>query len=88
MPIMPIIRLILNMGRVDSDTARLLLGRFINLAVIHKSTSALRREDFCDGGGQGSFAVVDVPDGADVHVGLGAREFRRGFSVAAGCAYS
>ena len=44
----------------DRDTSRLLLGRLVNLRIVHKLSAALFREVLGDGGGQGGLSVIDV----------------------------
>ncbi len=48
MAVVAIWSLILNMGRVNGDTTRLLLRRFINLCIVDELASSLCSEDFCN----------------------------------------
>jgi len=64
--------LVLNVSGVDGDSAGLLFGRLIDFVVAHRGGFALLRQHHGDGGGQSGLAVVNVADGADVNVRLGA----------------
>ena len=52
--------LILDMGRVDGDTASLLLGSLVNLAVVGEFGGTAHGKDPGNGGGQRRLTVVDV----------------------------
>ena len=56
------------MRDVYGDTTILFFRRIIDLAVISKFCQFFGRQNFSDGGGQSSFAVVDMSDGSDVAV--------------------
>ena len=60
MTIVPLVTLILDVRRVDSDTTGLLLGRFVNLLVVCELGTSALREDLSDGCRQGSLAMIDV----------------------------
>jgi hypothetical protein len=66
---------VLNVSGVDRDTTSLLFGSRVDLVVRFSSTAELGSQHGGDGSSQGGFAVVNVTDGAHVHVGLGPFEF-------------
>mmetsp|Transcript_16074 Transcript_16074/g.39539 ORF Transcript_16074/g.39539 Transcript_16074/m.39539 type:complete len:300 (-) Transcript_16074:195-1094(-) len=66
-------RLVLDVRGADGDTTRLLLGCLVDLIERHCSCTALLGEHLGDGGRQGSFAMVNVADCANVKVLLGPR---------------
>jgi hypothetical protein len=67
--------LVLDVGGVDGDAARLFLGRRVDLVVGLGLAAELGRQHRGDGRRQRGLAVVHVADGAHVDVGLGAFEF-------------
>ena len=83
MTIVSLIRLVLNMRRVDSDTARLLLRGLVNLRVVRELGASGFGEDLRDSSGEGGFPVINMPDGPNVHVGFRTGKLRRGLRVAA-----
>jgi len=66
--------LVLDGGGVDGDAAGALLGRGVDLVVLLGRAAADGGEHHGERGGEGGLAVVDVADGADVDVRLGALE--------------
>jgi hypothetical protein len=61
MAVVTIRSLVLDVGRVDSDTTSLLLRGLINLCVVDELASSLFSEDFCNGCSQGGlFSRGDV----------------------------
>ena len=68
--VVPVLGLVLDVGRLDRDAALLLLGRLVDLVEGDRGPAALLGEHLGDRGGQGRLAVVDVPDRADVDVRL------------------
>ena len=62
--------LILNVSGVDRDTTSALLGSLIDVGIIHEVCVALQCQILGDSGGQSGLAVVNVTDGADVHMRL------------------
>ena len=72
--VVPVLGLVLDVGRLDRDAALLLLGRLVDLVEGDRGPAALLGEHLRDRGRQGRLAVVDVPDGADVDVRLRALE--------------
>ncbi len=62
--------LILDVGRRDGDTTRLLLRRLVDHVERHCLREAFGGLVAADGGGEGGLPVVDVTDGPDVHVVL------------------
>ena len=70
--------LVLDVGDGDGDAALALLGRVVDGVEGAVLGLALERQVLGDGRGQAGLAVVDVPDRADVHVGLGALELLLG----------
>ena len=73
-------RLVLDVGDGDGDAPLALLGRVVDGVEGAVLGGALEGEVLGDGRGQARLAVVDVPDRADVHVGLGALELLLGHS--------
>ena len=74
------------MARRDRQNLRLVaaalrLGRFGDFVVRDELRPALVGRDLRERGGQSGLAVVDVPDGADVHVRFAAIEFFFGHVV-------
>ena len=45
-------------GSIDCDTTSSFFRRLIDRRIIHKLSSPLFREQFCDCGGESSFAVI------------------------------
>ena len=83
--VVPRLRFVFDVRRVDGDAARLLLGRLVNVLVTHALSQALFRKCYGDGGRQSRLPVVNVPHCAYVYVRLypfigrtGARRDRRG----------
>src|SRR5207249_11471253 len=72
--VVAVLGLVLHVGDGDGDAPLLLLGGLVDLVEGGEVGEALVREDLGDGRGEGGLAVVDVPDRADVHVGLGPLE--------------
>src|SRR5450830_1704826 len=62
---------VLNVGGVDGDTAGLFFGRCVDLVVSLGFAAELGCQNGSDRSRQGGLAVVNVTDGADVHVRLG-----------------
>ncbi len=75
---MAIFRLVFDMTGVDRNLSRLLLGSTINIFITHGLTPTLFGEYLGDCLGEGGFAMIDVADGADVHVGFVSVEFVTG----------
>ena len=70
--IVTLLGLILNVRGVDRDSAGLLFRRLVDFVVTHSLRLAEGGQYHRDGSGQGRFAVVNVADGANVDVRLGA----------------
>src|SRR5215210_6215140 len=67
--VVTVLRLVLDVRRVDRDPARLLLRRVVDLLERpHRRVAALLREHLRDRGGERRLAVVDVADRADVEM--------------------
>src|SRR5450830_1162460 len=62
---------VLNVSGVDGDTAGLFFGRCVDLVVSLGFAAELGCQNGSDRSRQGGLAVVNVTDGADVHVRLG-----------------
>src|ERR1700761_6505004 len=73
--VVPVLGLVLDVGGRDRDAAFLLLGSVVDLLEGLRFCSAHGREGFGDRGRQRRLAMVDVTDGADVHMRLIALEF-------------
>ena len=73
--IVTVFGLIFHVSGVDCDTAGTLFGSLIDVGVIHEIRVTLQVQDLGDGRGQGGLSMVDVADGADVHMGLISFEF-------------
>jgi hypothetical protein len=56
---------------VNGDAALSLFGSLIDGRVIGVLSLSLVRKELGDGSGKSGLAVVDVTDGADVHMGFG-----------------
>lgn len=63
-------RLILDVRHVYRDAPRLLLGRVVDVGVLLRLRELVVRQHLRDCCGEGGFAVVDVPDRADIAVGF------------------
>ena len=73
--IMPLLGLVLDVGRVDGDAASPFLRGGVDGGVGHVLGQALHRKDVGDGRGEGGLAVVDVADGPNVEVDAVTVEF-------------
>ena len=73
--VVPVLGLVLDVGGVDGDAARLLLGRRVDLVVRLGLAAEQLAQHRRDRRRQGRLAVVDVTDRPHVHVRLGALEF-------------
>jgi hypothetical protein len=62
---------VLQVGDGDGDAALALFGRFVNLVEGGVLGQFGGGQDFGDGRRQGGFAMVDVADGAHVHMRFG-----------------
>lgn len=60
MAIVPVVGLVLDVGRVDGDTASLLLGRLVNAGVVGERCSTLGRQNLRNGGSERRLSVVNV----------------------------
>ena len=58
--VVPVVGLVLDMGRVDGDTASLLLGRLVNAGIVGERSATLGRENLRDGSSESRLSVVDV----------------------------
>src|SRR4051812_11668500 len=76
--VVALLRLVLDMRRVDGDAALPLLGSVVDLGEALRLSAAPLGEHVGDRGGQRRLPVVDVPDGADVEVRLRALELLLG----------
>ena len=68
--VVTLLGVVLNVSGVDRDTTSLLLGSLVDAGVIHEVGVALQSQVLGDGGSQSGLAVVNVTDGADVHMRL------------------
>src|SRR5574337_255919 len=79
--VVPVRGLVLDVRGVDGDAALALLRRLIDLVEGDEvDLRVCRVQDLRDRRGQGGLAVVDVPDGPDVHVFFRPLELRLGHS--------
>ena len=76
--VVAVVGLVLDVRGRDRDPALLLLGSVVDLLEALRLGAALGGERFRDRGRQRRLAVVDVTDGADVHVRLIALELLLG----------
>ena len=74
-------RLVLDVADRDRDAALPLLGSVVDRVEGAEVRAALQRQELRDRRGQRGLAVVDVADGADVHVRLAAVELLLGHGV-------
>src|SRR4030095_10257783 len=72
--VVALVGLIFDVSGVDRNTTLLLLGSSVDFIVLLGFGEALFRENRSDGRGERGLAMVDVTDGADVHMGLVALE--------------
>ena len=70
MRIVTVCGLVLNVSRVDRDTASSFLGAVVDLAVIKELRPVYEREILCDRSSKSSFTVVNVTYGTNVYMGL------------------
>ncbi|MNS84329.1 hypothetical protein D3C72_1181480 [compost metagenome] len=68
-------RFVLNVSGIDGDTTGLFFRSRVDLVVSLGFAAKLLGQNGSDSSRQGGLAVVNVTDGAHVHVGLGALEF-------------
>src|SRR5690606_5024761 len=80
--VVTVFRLVLNVRGGNRDSALALFRSLVDLVVVHGLAETLVRKNARDRCGQGGFAVVNVTNGSNVHVGFGSFEFRlRHFST-------
>ena len=72
--VVAVLGLVLHVRGGDGDAALALLRRLVDLVVREERRAARLRQHLGDGRRQRRLAVVNVPDGPDVHVGLVALE--------------
>jgi hypothetical protein len=78
--VVTVLRLVLDVRRVDRDAAGLLLGRVVDRLEAPGRAAGLLGENARDRRGQRRLAVVDVTDRADVEMRLAALELLLGLS--------
>ena len=61
---------VLDVGGVDGDAACFFFWSSVDLVVGFRFAAEFLRQDGCDCSGQGRLAMVNVTDGANVHVRL------------------
>jgi hypothetical protein len=66
-----VVGLILDVGGVDGDAALSLFRSLVDGRVIGVLGVAHEGQILGDGSGKGGLAVIDMTDGANVHMGLG-----------------
>lgn len=72
--VVTVLRLVFDVRHIDGDAARLLLGRVVDFGVALVLGQLTVGQDARDGRRQCGFAVIDVTDGADIAMRLGALE--------------
>ena len=73
--VVTLVALVFNVGGVDRDTAFLFFGGGVDAVVSHGLGLARLGQDGGDGSRQRGFAVIDVANGANVHVRFGSLKF-------------
>jgi hypothetical protein len=72
MAVVTLVSLILDMRRINCDSPCAFFGRFVNRTVIDEFIfPRLLRENLGYGSGERCLAVVDVPNGTNIHVWFG-----------------
>ena len=69
--VVTVFRFVFNVSRIDGNAAGLFFGSRVNLIICLGFAAELRSENRADGSRQRGLAVVNVTDGAHVHMGLG-----------------
>ena len=70
MGIVPIFRLILHMSRINGNTALFFFGCFVNVVKGHKIGKPLGCQRLGNSSSQRGFAVINMPDCANVDMGF------------------
>jgi hypothetical protein len=70
MTIMPIIGLVLDRRRIDSDTSGLFFGGFIDIGIVLECSITLVSQVLGNSGSQSSFSVINMTNGADIEMWL------------------
>lgn len=78
MGVMSVGGLVLNVSGRDGDTSGLLLGSLVDLVVVLELSLTQSGEGLGDSSSQGGLSVIDVADGSNVDVRLGAGELSVG----------
>ena len=73
--VVALVGFVFDVGGGDGDATFLFFRSLVDFVVGDKLAFALQTGNLGDGGGQRGLAVVDVTDGADVHMGLRAGVF-------------
>ena len=73
--VMTVFGFVFNVSRVDGDAAGLFFRSRVDLIIGLGFAAELAGEHGADGSREGGLAVVNVTDGADVHVRLGTFKF-------------
>ena len=74
MAIMPFVRLVLDMRGIDGDSASLFFRRLVDLRVVRELCTSLSRQDFCYSSSESRLAMIDMPNGTNVHMGFRTRK--------------
>ena len=71
--VVTLLGLVLNVGHVDGNATLTLLGSVVHLVErgVHVEIRVLLRQNLGDSGGGRRLSVIDVTDGADIHMRLG-----------------
>src|SRR5690349_19484100 len=74
MCVMPLAGFILDVLEGDGNAAGALVRAVVDLRIVHEAGLAFEAEHLADRGGQGGLAMIEMADGADSEMRLGALE--------------
>lgn len=58
--VMPVVGLVLDVGRVDGDTTGTLFGSLVDVAVVGELSASSLCENLCNGGSQCGLAMINM----------------------------
>lgn len=67
MAIVPLVRLVFDVGRVNRDTTGFLFRSFVDLSVVSKGGTATLGKDLSYSRCKSGLSMIDVSNGANVH---------------------